>query len=146
VDNPPVRACIDANVILRYVLNDHSELSAKAEAVFSAMEAGKAEVTCNPVTLAEVVWVLSSFYKVPHKEIADGLSVIVKQDGFHIPDKDRYLTALALFADNVPHFGDACCCAEALMENEGRLYSFDRALSSVPGINRSESPFSESPA
>ncbi len=145
VDKTPIRAVIDSNVILRYVLNDHPDLSAKAGALFAAVESGTAEVTCNPVTLSEVVWVLGSYYKVPRNEIADGLSVILKQTGVHVPDKDLYLTALALFASTVPHFGDACCCAEALLDHGGRLVSFDCALSRVPGIHRAETPFTESP-
>jgi len=57
-----------------------------------------------------------------------------------MPEKERYVLALELYADSIRHFGDACACATALRECEGRLYFFDRRLSSVPGIHRSERP------
>ena len=59
-------------------------------------------------------------------------------DGFVIPDKERYVRALGLFASRVPHFRDACACAAALEECKGRLLSFDRELSRVDGVQRTE--------
>jgi predicted nucleic-acid-binding protein len=66
------------------------------------------------------------------------LEPIVNLDGFVITDKDRYIRALDLFATSVPHFGDACACAAALEECEGRVLSFDKKLAGVEGVRRSE--------
>ncbi len=63
---------------------------------------------------------------------------MVSADGFIVPDKDRYLRALALYGEGKLHFGDACACAAAELDCEGRLLSFDRALSKVPGVERVE--------
>jgi len=130
---------IDANIILRYLLGDHKDLSVKAANILEGVEACESAVMCDPVNLAEVVWVLSSYYKLPNKEIYRGLEPILKMDGFLIPNKDRYLLALKLFAESVRHFGDACACAGALQECSGKLYSFDAQLSEVSGIKRFES-------
>lgn len=130
---------IDANVILRYLLEDDKRLSGKAARILRGVESGETVVTCDPVTLAEVVWVLKSHYKLPNREISEGVAPIVKADGFLMPNKSRYILALELLADSVKEFRDACACAEALEECEGRLYSFDRKLSSVSGIRRTES-------
>jgi len=130
---------IDANVILRYLLGEPADQAAKAGEIMAALEDGEITVHCDPVTLAEVVWVLSSFYKLPPAEIYAGLSPIVKTEGFEIPEKEVYVLALELFARGVAHFGDACACAAALLKCEGRLFSFDRDLSRVEGITRTES-------
>ncbi len=138
MSSPHAQSALDANVILRYVLDDDEELSAKAKGILQAVERGEIVVTCDPVTLAEVVWVLSSYYKLPNQEISEGLGPIIKAEGILMPEKERYVLALDLYANVIRHFGDACACATALRECEGRLYSFDRKLSSVPGIHRSE--------
>jgi len=130
---------IDANVILRYVLADDAVLFAKARAILEAVGEGQMTVICDPVNLAEVVWVLSSFYKLTNEQICEGLEPILSQKGFHIPDKERYLLAFRLFAEGIRSFGDACACASALQDCDGRLYSFDAKLSRIPGITRSES-------
>lgn len=46
---------IDANVILRYLIPDDSELCAKAERILDSVAQGKLTVSCDPVILAEVV-------------------------------------------------------------------------------------------
>ena len=129
---------IDANIILRYLLGDDPILFSKAHEIFKAIEVGRTVVTCDPVNLAEVVWVLSSFYKLTNQQIYEGLEPIINTEGFLITDKEHYILALRMFASGIKSFGDACACATAIQNCNGRLYSFDTKLSRVPGIDRSE--------
>ena len=129
---------IDANVILRFILLDHAELSAKATGVFEALAAGEVILECDPVNLAEVVWVLSSHYEIEPRAIAEKLGSLVSSEGFRISDKSRYVNALEMYGSGQCHFGDACACATALEKSDGQLLSFDRKLSRVSGITRSE--------
>jgi predicted nucleic acid-binding protein len=140
VAGSPSLAALDANVIVRYVLRDNPDLYSKARSILTAVHDG-GEVLVDPVVLSEVVFVLQKLYKRPNGEIAEGLLSLLQYETVTVPNKPHYLHALQLFAAGVPHFGDACICAAALESCEGRLYSFDRALSSVPGIHRSERPF-----
>ncbi|MDI9584256.1 MAG: PIN domain-containing protein [Acidobacteriota bacterium] len=134
----PVEYAIDANVILRFVLADHPGLFAKARDIFAAAEAGEVTLHCDPVNLGEVVWVLSSHYKVSCADIESTLTPLLSAAGFMVPDKQRYVRALALFGAGILRFGDACACAAAEKCCEGRLVSFDRALSKAEGIERVE--------
>lgn len=134
----PVEYAIDANVILQFVLADHPGLFAKARDIFAAAEAGEVTLHCDPVNLGEVVWVLSSHYKVSCADIESTLTSLLSAAGFVVPDKQRYMRALALFGAGELRFGDACACAAAEIDCAGRLVSFDRALSKVHGIKRSE--------
>ena len=134
----PAECAVDANVILRFVLGDDAHLSAKATAVFEAMEAGEAVLVCDPVNLAEAVWVLSSYYKASCGDITEALLPLVKMSGFQIPEKDRYVRALELYGQELLRFGDACACATAMAACAGRLVSFDRQLTRKPGVERME--------
>ena len=129
---------IDANVILRFLLRDHEELSPKAMGIMEAVQRGSLTVACDPIQLAEVAWVLKSRYKLDSAQIAKSLGPIVSMDGFVITDKPRYLCALELSVSCAHGFGDACACALALTECEGRLISFDKKLSGVAGVERVE--------
>ena len=131
---------IDANVVLRYLLGEPQEQAAAAGEVMAAIEAGAMLGYLSPVALAEIVWVLSSFYELPAADIAAALEPIVKNENVLVPGKEIYVKALELFADGVKHFGDACACAAAMVECDGRLVSFDRELSRVDGITRTEKP------
>lgn len=131
---------IDANVVVRYLTQDHRELSAKSNVIIEGVEDGRLRVFCDPITLGEIVFVLASRYRLGRAEIAEAVQTIAGMDGFIVPDKARYLHALRLYGTTVPHFGDACACAAAIENCEGRLLSFDRALSGVEGVLREEGP------
>jgi len=130
---------IDANVIIRYLVGDNKELVTKATTIMENLASGYIRVVCDPVTLAEIVWVLSKTYNIPREQIRSSLESLIMAEGFLIPDKPLYQKALHLFGSSVPHFGDACACALAMKECNGDLLSFDRKLSHVEGINRKES-------
>lgn len=131
---------IDSNVILRYILRDHPTLSPAAQTILQGVSTGERRVFCDPVIVAEVVYVLTSVYGLSREMIGDVLLDLLRSPGLLVPDKNRYLKALTLFTASVPHFGDACACAAALEETEGRLYSFDKKLSQVEGVTRLEKP------
>lgn len=130
---------IDANVLIRYLTRDDEDLWKKADAIIAAMDDGLVELLCNPVTLAEVVFVLGSkTFGLSREEVYRLLDPLVRSRGFRIPNKHLYMRALELYGTSVPHFGDACACALALTECEGRLISFDRKLSGIAGVERVE--------
>ena len=53
---------IDANVILRYLLNDHPEHFEKASAIFEAVKEGQTLVYLPEGVLVECVYVLLCLY------------------------------------------------------------------------------------
>ena len=136
-----VKSCaLDANVILRFILLDHEELSTKAREIMRAASDGRIVVHCDPVIVSEVVYVLSSRYGVSRARIAEAVERVLRPESTVMPNKERYLRALRIYAETTAHFGDACACAAAIQECEGRLLSFDRELSKIEGISRSERP------
>lgn len=135
-DAPRVCA-IDANVILRYLLRDNLELYDRAATVLEGVEDGTVRAVCDPVNLGEVVWVMASTYHLPPSIIRDRLEGLLQHPCLIVPAKEHYLFALELY-EEIGNFGDACACAAALEDCDGRLYSFDRKLSGVPGVERLE--------
>ena len=59
---------VDTNILLRYLLNDHLEMSAKAKEIMM-----DGEVLLLTQVVAEVVYVLGGVYKIARPEIADAL-------------------------------------------------------------------------
>lgn len=130
---------IDTNVILRFLVRDDEQLFVKANAIMQAARDGRITLSCDPIILAEVVWVLDSHYKRSRAEVIEALQAILISDGVVMPEKPRYIRALEIYAGTNAHFADACACATALEDCDGRLLSFDRKLSAVEDINRAES-------
>lgn len=110
---------IDANVILRFILNDHAEMSKRATEVIVAGAYTKPEV------IAEVVYVLKSVYSTPKdkiKSIIRGLSDIIR-----IENADCVVHAIDIYADTSLDFVDCLLVAYHSLNNES-VFSFDKKL------------------
>jgi predicted nucleic acid-binding protein len=64
------RLWLDANVILRFVTKDPPALAARAARLMAKAEQGEVSLYLSTLVLAEVVWVLQSFYQYSIAEIA----------------------------------------------------------------------------
>jgi len=129
---------VDTNILLRYLLNDIPHQHKAAKEMLAGIDGGEAPVFCDPAIIIETVHGLRTQYHFTPEEIAGTLLPLVEAPGFIVPDKDRYVHALELYGTTTPHFGDACACAAAMEQTEGRLYSFDKKLSRVEGVTRLE--------
>jgi len=128
---------LDTNVVLRYLLQDDHVLSGKANDIFVAVNNGELTVYLDPVVLAEIVWVLKSFYKFSPEEVYEWVLPIASHNHIILPDRIRYTDALRIYL-KTQDFGDACACALALEACDGNLLSFDKGIKRVPGISRKE--------
>lgn len=113
---------IDANVLLRVLVGEPRELFEKAERLIDAVRRGEHLVRVEDVVLAEVVWVLSSFYRMDRRTIVDLLTDIVVLDGVVMPDKQMLNTALKIFAEVSVKFVDAILAAKVLAAGETNIW------------------------
>jgi predicted nucleic acid-binding protein len=116
---------LDANVILRFLRNDDEKLTPVATALFQKAVAGKVLLYVSAVTLSEVFYGLTSFYKVPHRKAAEILLSFVRSDVAKC-EKDLCLVdALGRVIAHDVDFGDAYLAACAVNADE-RIATFDK--------------------
>jgi predicted nucleic acid-binding protein len=130
------RAFIDANVILRFFTKEPPEMAEAALNPFSAAQAGLIRLVLAPITVAEVVWVLESFYGYPKSRIAETMTQFLRSDGLEVIDLDLLLQALGLYQDKNIDFADALLAGLALDRGLKEIYSFDNHFDRIPGIMR----------
>ena len=128
---------IDANVILRFVLDDHQFHSQSARRLFA--RAVKKEIVLEiPFTaIAESVFTLFKLYKHKRQDIARELTRIINASGTHFSGPVWVMEALKEFGEINISFGDACIAAEARY-SKLIIASFDRGFDKLPGIERYE--------
>jgi predicted nucleic-acid-binding protein len=111
---------VDANVVLRYLLNDHEELSAKARQIIEG------RVVRVPIDiLCEVVFVLSGVYKIKPKEIGIALHGFFESTACELPNREVVLRGLDLFAENNLDFVD-CILAGYKNVMAAEVHTFDK--------------------
>lgn len=94
---------IDANVILRYLLDDDPRLSPEAKARLEGMDARQTGIEI----VAELVYALAGLYEVPRKEIAETLTALFVHDSWKLYRKDVAIEAIKLYGISSLDFIDA---------------------------------------
>lgn len=129
-------AYVDANVILRFLTGDPPHMAEQAAALFGAVERGELRIIVDTIVLAEVVWVLQSFYRYRPIEIAPVLRELLLQDGIEAEDQDVLLQALSLYELKNVDFADALVAARMQKRGPAEIFSFDEHFDRLPGVRR----------
>lgn len=130
------RAYVDANVILRLITGDPPEMAAQAESLFQRVDEGAIELLVEPVVVAEVVWVLSSFYGFSAHEIASVVQTFLISGGVISDEKLELLQALALYENKNIDFVDALLAVKMMKQGVHEVYSFDKHFDRLESIRR----------
>jgi len=116
---------VDANIILRYLLNDHDELSVKASKIIENNEV----LLLNEV-VAEIVYVLEKVYNVKNDEIRDTLLDLFNYENISVDEFEVLAEALHLFGRKRLDFVDAILIAYSKVKGH-QIYSFDKKLNKL---------------
>lgn len=130
------RAYVDANVILRFLTKDPPDLASRSRALFKAVEQGTQTLVLDEIILAEVVWVLQSFYGYPAGDIYRVMQDLLVREGIEADDKPGLLDALRLFAEKGVDFADALTAVNMVRHGVREIYSFDTHFDRLPEVAR----------
>jgi predicted nucleic-acid-binding protein len=131
-----VTAFVDTNILIRHLTGDPPHLAARATRFLEQAD----ELLLPDLILAEVVYVLESFYEVPRERVAAVARTILAFDAITVVDRDLLLRAVELYEVDRLDFADAYLVANAEVTGVGAVASFDRALDRISTIQRLEPP------
>lgn len=118
---------IDANVVIRFLLNDHPALSFLSKSIFLKAQQGKIKIYLDEVVIAEVIWTLSSFYKIKKADLVDKIEKLISQNWIVNPRKTLFFKALNLFRSTSLDYID--CWIYTVSKSQGiTLETFDKRL------------------
>lgn len=132
-------AFLDTNILLRQVLQDHSDHSPRATRLIAAIERGERAVRLSDTVVFETVFTLEKTYRVARPNIHRGLRRILELPGIVLPGKRIYASVFDLWVRE-PALSFADCyhlCLTRQLELPAIL-SFDRKLNRLPGVARIE--------
>jgi len=129
-----VRALVDTNVLVRHLTGDPSG-QAKRATVFLR---DSHELILTDLVLAEMVYVLESFYEVPRADIARMARSLLALPSIETGDHELLLRTVEIYEVLRLDFAEAYLSALAEMSNVKRVASFDRQIDRVKSIERIE--------
>ena len=113
---------IDANIVLRYLLNDHAELSLKAKEI---IDQNIVEVPVE--VLCEIVFVLKGHYGIDRQNISAKLKFFFDQTQCILPHRDAVLKGLEYYRQKPLDFVD-CILAGYADVDKDNIFTFDDKL------------------
>jgi len=113
---------LDANIVLRYVLEDSEKFIVKSKDIIE-----NNEVFIRNEVLAEIVYVLNKTYQVPKTEVKNTLQKLLMNTNVVVDDKEVINLALKLFDEKNIDFIDSVLCAYNKIRKEN-IVSFDKKL------------------
>ena len=125
-------AFVDTNVLVRHLTGGPPDQAARA----TRLQAQATQLLLPDLIVAEIVYVLESFYEVPRPRVAELVRAIVAFPTIEVADEPVLLRALEVYEVHRLDFADAYLVAEAETSGVNAVASFDRAIERVPTMRR----------
>jgi predicted nucleic acid-binding protein len=128
---------LDANVIVRFLVQDDPKQSAAARVLFEKAERREMTLHLDALVVAETVYVLIGRYGRSRAEVADVLLALIQNPGIETMDGDVLANALDRFAAFNVDFSDAWLASRGAQLRRP-IASFDRDFDKFKDITRFE--------
>lgn len=127
-------AFVDTNVLIRHLTGDPPSQAARATRFLAEAD----ELLLADLIVAEVVYVLESFYEVKRARVAELVRAIIAFDAVRVVDEELLLRAIEVYEIDRLDFAEAYLVASAERSGVDTVASFDRAIDRVTTIRRIE--------
>ena len=128
---------LDANVLVRFLVQDDPKQSAAATALFEKAERREVTLHLDALVVAETVYVLIGRYGRSRTEVVNVLLAIIQNAGIETTDEPVVTDALQRFAAFNVDFSDAWLAARGARLHRP-VASFDRDFDKFKDIKRLE--------
>lgn len=127
-------AFVDTNVFIRHLTGDPPAQARRATRFLEQAD----ELLLADVILAEVAYVLESFYELGRARVADTLRAILAYPAIRVLDAELLQRSIEVYEVHRLDFADAYLVASAERTGIGEIASFDRSIDRVTTVRRQE--------
>jgi predicted nucleic acid-binding protein len=129
-----VTAFVDTNILVRHLTGDPPALAERASRYLAQAD----ELLLPDLILAEIAYVLESFYEVPRRQVATTLRAVLAFPAVRVIDSDLLHRAVEVYDVDRLDFADAYLVASAERTGVGVIASFDPSIDRVTSVRREE--------
>ena len=125
---------LDTNVIVRYLAQDDARQAAAATRLIEGSLSATTRGFVSIVTLAEVVWVMSSSYRASRTAVADIVEGLLTAPQLTLEKADVVWRALRAHRKSAADFSDALIVERGQDAGCSKTVAFDRCAAAHPGF------------
>jgi predicted nucleic acid-binding protein len=129
---------VDTNVFLRFLVNDDPAKADACEALFRNAIAGDETLVTSDMVIAEIIWVLESYYELKKSDIRESVEKILNTRNLRCPNREIIISALSTYVDKKIDFIDAYNAFMMKRDEINEIYSYDEHFDRVDWIKRIE--------
>ncbi len=129
-------AFIDTNIIVRHLTGDPADMAARATTFLESASG----LLLTDLVLAETVYVLESFYHVPHAKVAEAMRSLIAFKAVITVDPALLLRALEVYEVERLDFAEAYLVASAESSAVNTIVSYDKSIDRITTVERLEPP------
>ena len=127
-------AFVDTNVLIRHLTGEPPQQARQATRYLEEAD----QLLLPDLILAEVAYVLESYYEVARLQVAEALRAILSFRAIRVVDSALLYRTVELYEVHRLDFADAYLVASAERTGVGVVASFDRAIDRAATVRREE--------
>jgi predicted nucleic acid-binding protein len=131
---------VDTNIFLRYLTKDDPAKYERCREIFKKAMQGELSLFTSEMVIAELIWTLLSYYRVPKAEVVEKVSIIIGTRNLHIVNKAIIADSLVLYGQKNIDYIDAY--NTVFMKSQGleKIYSYDEDFDTLKGMIERKEP------
>lgn len=122
---------LDTNLIIRFFTNDSPIQANRVEKLFQEAESASLEIP--DLVIAEIIYVLLSFYRLNKEELVEKMTKLIEFEKIKT-NKKVIKKALEFYSDYSISFVDAYLCSLVVNGKNSFIYSFDKGLPKIKAV------------
>ncbi|OGW24815.1 MAG: hypothetical protein A2X59_08690 [Nitrospirae bacterium GWC2_42_7] len=127
---------VDTNVFLRFFVRDVETFYHKAKDFFEKGESGQLKLETSDLVIAEIVWVLESYYDFSKPEIKEVVETILETKNLKVANNSRVKEAINLYSSGKMDFIDAYNIAYIKAKDFKKVATFDvKHFKNIEGVS-----------
>lgn len=128
---------IDSNIFLRTLIKEDEKSFKECYQFLNLVQENKIKAFTSSLILAEINWVLESFYKFKKSEIIKALKSILNLKGLKIVDKTKPILAVEIFQNFNVKFIDALIASNLqIFKKQAIVISYDKDFDKMKIIRK----------
>ncbi len=133
---------IDTNIFIRFLVDDNHKMRNETKKLFEYIKGGVVKAETDVIVLVEIIWVLSSFYRVKKDKIFEYLTLLLNLKNLVVKEEKIIVNALNIYLKNNVDFIDAFIASYGINKKIKYIYSYDKdydkIFKDIKGISRIE--------
>lgn len=118
--------------------NDLPRKADACEKIFRNAIAKKETLFTTDLVIAEIIWVLESYYELPKEDVQDKVGKILNTPHLICPHKDLIIEALTLYCQKNIDYIDAYNALVLKEKGVEEVFSYDKHYDRIDWLTRSE--------